>query len=185
MRVALIGPPGCGKGTQAKLLQERLGLTCIGTGDMLREAIEQQTSIGKLAEPYLTQGKLVPDEIVNDIVAERLRQPDRPAQFVIDGYPRTAGQAVQLDAVLRELKLGLDAVIHFVIDENEVVRRLLSRGRKDDTEKTVRFRLRVFRETAAELLKHYRQLGLLREVSADDTIEGLYAKIAALFQPKT
>src|SRR5258708_40275236 len=111
MRVALIGPPGCGKGTQAKLLQERLGLTCIGTGDILREAIARQTSIGKLAEPYVNEGKLVPDDIVNAIVADRLRQPPRPVNFVIDGYPRTAAQAIRLDAVLKELGPHLHAVI--------------------------------------------------------------------------
>jgi adenylate kinase len=183
MRVALIGPPGCGKGTQAKLLQERLGLTCIGTGDILREAIQQQTKVGKRAEPFVAQGKLVPDDIVNTIVADRLKRPDRPTRFVIDGYPRTAAQAVRLDAVLKELKLRLDAVVHFLIDEDEVVRRLLSRGRTDDTEETVRERLRVFHETAAELLNYYRRQGLLREVPAGESIEGLYAKIASLLQP--
>jgi adenylate kinase len=184
MRVVFVGPPGSGKGTQAKLLQERLGMAYIGTGDILREAIQQGTPVGKLAAPFLTTGRLVPDQLVNEIIRERLRRPDRPTRFILDGYPRTVPQAVAFDAVLAELNLGLKAVIHFQIDDEVVVRRLAGRGREDDVEETVRRRLREFREMARDLLEHYRRQGLLHEVSAVDSIDGLYQKITAILQPK-
>lgn len=127
MRLILVGPPGTGKGTQAKLLTERLHLTHIGTGDILREAIRLNTPLGHLAKPYLESGRLVPDELVNEVVAERLRHANRPARFVMDGYPRTLAQARVFDQNLEQLGLDLTAVIQLVTDEEEVVRRLSGR----------------------------------------------------------
>ncbi|HMC64743.1 MAG TPA: adenylate kinase [Gemmataceae bacterium] len=127
MRLILVGPPGSGKGTQAKLLSERLGLTHIGTGDILREAIQLQTPAGKQAEPYVTSGRLVPDTIVNELVADLFRRRDRPERFVMDGYPRTVQQAAFFDEVLRQHSLDLAAVVSLVVDEEEVVRRLSGR----------------------------------------------------------
>src|SRR5262245_57212676 len=124
MRLVLIGPPGSGKGTQAQLLRERLGLEGIGTGEILRAAVRRGTDTGRRAEPYLKEGRLVPDELVNRLVAERFRRPDRPRRFVMDGYPRTVGQAVAFDALLGELGLDLDAAVNLVIGDDEVVRRL-------------------------------------------------------------
>lgn len=189
MRVVFIGPPGSGKGTQAKLLQERLGLAYIGTGDILREARDRGTEMGKKVAPILAAGQLVPDSLVNDLIAEVLRRPDGPKRFILDGYPRTAAQAVALDALLRELGLNLRAVVYFQIDEDVVVRRLVGRlaqeGRLDDGEETVRHRMRVFRDTSRELLEYYRKQGILHEVAAEDTIEHLYAKLTTLLQPGT
>lgn len=127
MRLILLGPPGSGKGTQAKLLSERLGLVHIGTGDILREAVRLGTPSGKLAEPYVRTGKLVPDSLVNELVADRFRRDDRPERFVMDGYPRTLAQAASFDQVLRQQFLNLCAVCLLVVDDEEIVRRLSGR----------------------------------------------------------
>jgi adenylate kinase len=180
MRAAFIGPPGCGKGTQAKLLQERLGFVCIGTGDILRESVAQGTVLGKQADEYMRQGRLVPDELVNGMVAERLRRQDQAEGFILDGYPRTAAQARTLDSCLHELGLNLSAVVLFTVDDEIVVERMLSRKRADDTEETVRVRIRLYHEASRELIAHYQQRGLIREVGANDLIERLYVKVASI-----
>jgi adenylate kinase len=180
MRTVFIGPPGSGKGTQAKLLQERLGFTCIGTGDILRDNVAQGTPLGQRAAPFIQQGRLVPDELVNGMVAERLQQLERPAHFILDGYPRTASQASTLDASLQDLGLGLNAVILFTIDDEIVVQRMLSRKREDDTEETVRVRIRLYHETSRDLIAHYKHKGLLREVNADERVERLYVRVAGI-----
>jgi adenylate kinase len=123
----LAGPPGGGKGTQAKLLCQRLGLMHIGTGDILREAIRLGTPTGRLAEPYVVNGRLVPDDLVNELVADRFRRDDRPDRFVMDGYPRTYAQAVSFDQVLRQQFLALDAVVLLAVPDEEIVRRLSGR----------------------------------------------------------
>lgn len=127
MRLVLVGPPGSGKGTQAKRLVERLGLVYIGTGDMLRDAMRRGTPLGKQIDPLMKQGLLVSDAIVNDVVAELFRGPNRPESFVLDGYPRTLAQAVAFDALLRQQFLELDAVVNFEISDDEVVRRISRR----------------------------------------------------------
>ncbi len=127
MRLILLGPPGCGKGTQAKLLSQRNKLEHIGTGDLLRAAMQQQTALGLRAKPFVDAGQLVPDELVNDLIAERFRRDDRPDRFVLDGYPRTLAQAAAFDAVLREQFLDLTAVILLTVDDDEILRRLSGR----------------------------------------------------------
>src|SRR5262249_21170742 len=127
MRLILLGPPGCGKGTQAKLLSSRQGLLHISTGDILREAVERKTPIGQRVESYLNSGRLAPDDLVNEVVAERFRRDDRPERFVLDGYPRTLAQAASFDQVLRQQFLDLTAVLLFVIADGEIVRRLAGR----------------------------------------------------------
>src|SRR5439155_23381932 len=117
MRLILLGPPGSGKGTQAKLLSERLGLAHIGTGDILREAVRLGTPFGQKAEPYVVSGKLVPDDLVNELVADRFRREDRPERFVMDGYPRTLAQAASFDQVLRQQFLDLCAVVLLTVDD--------------------------------------------------------------------
>jgi adenylate kinase len=208
MRLILVGPPGSGKGTQAKLLSSRLHLTHIGTGDILREAVRQHTELGKQAEPYILGGQLVPDDLVNDLVADRFRRDDRPACFVLDGYPRTKSQAVTFDAVLRQTTQQLTAVLLFQVDEEEIVRRMTGRWscprckstyhllknppkvpgicdvcqneliqRADDSEKTVRERLRVYRTNTMGMVSHYQSQGLLREVAGVGGIEEIYQRI--------
>jgi adenylate kinase len=127
MRLILIGPPGSGKGTQAKLLSMRTGLFHFGTGDILREAVRLHTPAGAKAKPYVTSGQLVPDDLVNELVADRFRREDRPDCFIMDGYPRTLAQAASFDQVLRQQFFTLDAVIFLDVDDEEIVRRLSGR----------------------------------------------------------
>lgn len=124
MRLVLVGPPGSGKGTQARRLVERLGLTYVGTGEILRDAVRRTTPLGSQVGPLLKQGLLAPDALVNDVVAELFRGPARPDRFVMDGYPRTLAQAVAFDALLRQEFLRLDAVVNLTIADEEVVRRI-------------------------------------------------------------
>jgi adenylate kinase len=127
MRLILLGAPGSGKGTQAKLLTTRMGMLHIGTGDILREAVRLGTPAGQKAQPYVKNGLLVPDDLVNELVADRFRREDRPECFVMDGYPRTLAQAASFDQVLRQQFLKIDAVICLEVDDEEIVRRLSGR----------------------------------------------------------
>ncbi len=127
MRLILLGPPGSGKGTQAHLLCERRQLVHVGTGDILREAARQGTPAGKLARPYIDAGKLVPDDLVNDLINERFARSDRPDCFVMDGYPRTLAQAHAFDVVLRQQLLNLDHVIFVKVADELIVQRMSGR----------------------------------------------------------
>ena len=127
MRIILVGPPGCGKGTQAKLLSKRMKLEHIGTGDLLREAIRNETSVGLRAKPFVEVGNLVPDELVNDLVSERFQRDDRPKTFILDGYPRTLMQAKSLDSVLALHDLLLNAVVLLDVCDAEIVKRVTGR----------------------------------------------------------
>src|SRR5688572_14711380 len=132
MRLIFIGPPGSGKGTQATLLCQRLGLTHISTGEILREAVRLETPAGKRAKPYMSAGQLVPDDLVNEIIVSRFRAADRPDRFIMDGFPRTIAQAQRFDEVLREQRLELTAVVFLAVEDQEIIRRLSGRGREDD-----------------------------------------------------
>ncbi|MEM4541487.1 MAG: adenylate kinase [Archaeoglobaceae archaeon] len=127
MKIILLGAPGAGKGTQAKFLAEKYGIPQISTGDMLREAVEKSTELGKKAKEYMNQGKLVPDEIVVGIVKERLKQKDCERGFILDGFPRTIAQAEALDAMMVELGKKIDAVINIHVSEDEIVKRIVNR----------------------------------------------------------
>jgi len=124
MRLILIGPPGSGKGTQAKLLCDRLGLAHFSTGDILRDAIEKDTPEGRRAKTFMNAGQLAPDDLVNDIVRARFRTVDRPEHFVMDGYPRNLAQALFFDGILKESRLPLSAAIYLNVEDVEIVRRL-------------------------------------------------------------
>ncbi len=127
MNIIMLGPPGAGKGTQAKMLVERLGIPQISTGDMLRAAVKEGTELGKKAKEYMDAGKLVPDEVVIGIVKERLAQPDCEKGFILDGFPRTIPQAEALDRVLEELGKGIDYVINIAVPNEELITRLTGR----------------------------------------------------------
>ncbi len=127
MNLILLGAPGAGKGTQAKMISEKYGIPQISTGDMLREAVAKGTELGKKAKEYMDRGELVPDEVVIGIVRERLQQPDCSKGFILDGFPRTIAQAEALDKMLDELGMKIDAVINIAVPEEEVVKRIVNR----------------------------------------------------------
>lgn len=179
MGIIFIGPPGSGKGTQAKLLSERLHLTLFGMGDTLREAVQLKTPAGQQAAPYVAAGQLVPDEVVNQIVRERFDRDDRPVHFLMDGYPRTVTQARVFEQILNKHKLVLDAVVQLVVDDEEIVKRLRARGREDDKEETVRQRLKVYHQTHRELLDYYRNQGLLLPVDGTGDVNAIHERLMA------
>ncbi|MEV0252280.1 adenylate kinase [Nocardia sp. NPDC050712] len=155
MRVVLLGPPGAGKGTQADLLSDKLGVPHISTGDLFRANISQQTPLGREAQKYMDAGDLVPSDVTNRMVEARVNEPDAANGFILDGYPRTVDQADALEKILGDMNSKLDAVLCFVVAEDTVVERMLARGRGDDNEGVIRNRLRVYREETEPLLTHY------------------------------
>ncbi len=156
MRLVMLGPPGAGKGTQAVLLSEKLGVPHISTGDLFRANIGQETPLGLEAKKYLDAGDLVPSDLTNRMVEARVEESDAVNGFVLDGFPRTVDQAEALEKILAEdLSTTLDAVVSLVVDEDVVVDRMLARGRADDSEDVIRNRLRVYRDETAPLLDHY------------------------------
>ena len=155
MRLLLIGPPGAGKGTQAAVLSEQLGIPHISTGDLFRAHIADETPLGLKVKEYLDSGVLVPDEITNEMVRERLAEADAESGFLLDGFPRNTAQADVLDEILSELEVELDAVVQMEVPEEVVVERLLARGRADDTEDVIRHRQEIYRSETAPLLGYY------------------------------
>jgi adenylate kinase len=168
MYLILFGPPGAGKGTQAKILQDRLGLVQLSTGDMLRAAVAAGTELGKQCKTVMDRGNLVPDEVVIGIIAERLDKPDCAKGAIFDGFPRTVAQARALDAMLLGRHSRIDSVIELQVDDEAMVGRMESRirenpgaARADDTPETLRNRLAVYHKNTAPLLDFYRKQGKL------------------------
>ena len=176
-RVVFLGPPGSGKGTQASLLSGRLGVPAISTGDMLRRAVAEGTEIGRRVDAVMAAGALVGDELMAEIVCDRLAKSDAAAGFLLDGYPRTSSQAATLDDVLGSSASQLDHVVFIDAPEDTLVARALSRQRDDDVEEVIRERLRVYREKTRPLVDAYRSRGLLREIAGDRTIEEVASSI--------
>lgn len=160
MRIVLVGPPGAGKGTQAARLSERLGAPHISTGDLFRDNMKNETDLGKEAQRYVDAGDLVPDEVTVKMVKDRLAQSDAQEGFLLDGFPRNAAQAQELESVLGELGQRLDAVLVFEVDDEELVQRLTARGRSDDTEETIRHRQEVYRSETEPLIEHYSDIAV-------------------------
>jgi len=185
-RIVLLGPPGVGKGTQAALLVDELGIPHISTGDMLREAVRAGTPIGKKAKAVMDSGALVGDEIVIGIAEERLGQPDAAAGFILDGFPRTSAQAEALDDLLDRLGSDIECCLALTAETEAVVQRLLKRaeieGRADDNEETIRERMRVYDAQTAPLIDYYRGRGLLVEVSGMGTIEDVSKSVMAALE---
>ncbi|WP_033291198.1 adenylate kinase [Amycolatopsis jejuensis] len=154
-RLVLVGPPGAGKGTQAVALSEQLRIPHISTGDLFRAHVGQETPLGQEAKRYLDSGELVPDSVTNEMVRERLAEPDAKAGFLLDGFPRNTKQAEVLGQMLSESDTKLDAVIQLQVPEDVVVGRLMSRGRSDDTEDVIRRRQQVYVSETAPLLEYY------------------------------
>ena len=187
-RFLLIGAPGAGKGTQAERLASTFGIPAISTGDIFRYNVKNETELGKQAKAFMDRGEYVPDSLTNDLVRDRLSQSDASDGFLLDGYPRTADQVVELDSILSSSGTQLDVVIQLTADTDEVVRRLLNRaieqGRADDTEPVIRRRLEVYEEQTAPLISVYAARGIvimidgLGEVSevTDRILEALAAR---------
>jgi adenylate kinase len=180
-RVVLLGPPGAGKGTQAHVLCERLGVCAISTGDMLREAVAAGSELGQQVQGVVDAGGLVDDATMAAVVRDRLAKSDAHEGFLLDGYPRTLPQAETLAGILRDAGLSLDAVLLVVVPEDELVRRTMARGRADDKEEVVRERLRVYREKTAPLIGYYRERHLLHEIDGNRPVEEVTAQMLGLF----
>ncbi len=181
LRLLLLGPPGAGKGTQAKRLVDGLRIPQISTGDMLREAVASGSPVGREAKEDMDAGKLVPDAVVIGVAEQRLRQDDAKRGFVLDGFPRTVAQAEALDALLAKLGVKLERCISMRVDEDELVKRLLRRaeieGRSDDNETAIRTRMEEYRRKTQPLVDHYRAKGVLREVEGMGDVDTIALRI--------
>jgi adenylate kinase len=198
MRIVLLGPPGAGKGTQAKELVSKYGIVQLSTGDMLRAAVAAGTSFGVKAKDIMARGELCPDEVVVEIVADRIGKPDARNGFILDGFPRTVPQAEALDRMLAKKKLRLDAVIELKVDPDILVRRIDSRVeqtklrgeplRADDNPEVLRQRLAAYGAQTAPLVSYYKGKGILRTVDGMASISDVAAAIGraladAAFRP--
>lgn len=181
MRIVFLGPPGSGKGTQAKLLAKRLGVPAVSTGDILRDAVRRDSPLGRRAKAIMEAGELVPDDVVIGLIRERVAAPDAAAGFLLDGFPRTIAQAEALDRLLEKSGTPLDAVLNLAVPEASLTERLLGRagqeGRSDDRPETIRERLRVYLEKTEPLVSFYEKAGLLTHVDGLGSIDDVSARI--------
>lgn len=190
MILILLGPPGAGKGTQAERIVRTRGIPQLSTGDMLRAAIASGSSLGKKVQAIMDRGDLVSDDIIEDIVSARIKEPDCKRGFILDGAVRTVGQAKMIDRVLKKHRRELDVVIEIEVDEEELVNRLRKRiadakaagrpVRADDNEETFRKRQAVYREQTAPLIPYYRKQGKLRKVDGMGSVEEVASEIDAI-----
>ncbi|MGO4256115.1 adenylate kinase [Marmoricola sp. RAF53] len=181
MRMILMGPPGAGKGTQAKYVAAKFGIPAISTGDIFRENVSQGTELGVEAKRYMDAGEYVPDEVTNHMVRNRIDEDDAAPGFLLDGYPRTLAQVEELDGMISFTGHKLDAVVVLTVNQDELVERLLQRakveGRADDTEDVIRRRQEVYAEQTEPLIEVYRDRGLLVEVDGLGEIEEVTERI--------
>ena len=178
--VIFLGPPGAGKGTQAKRLADELGFRQLSTGDILRSHVARGTELGRQAKPLMEAGKLVPDEVILGLIAEELAQMPDP-KVIFDGFPRTLAQAEALDRLLIERKIRLLGVLLVSVPEEELVRRLLGRaleeGRPDDNENTIRARMVEYYQKTQPLMDYYKKTGRLKEINGLGKVDEVYQAI--------
>ena len=176
-----MGPPGAGKGTQAKVVADHFGVPAISTGDIFRANVTKGTPLGLKAKGYMDAGEYVPDEVTNLMVRNRIDEPDAEPGFLLDGYPRTLSQVEELDGMLEDLGIALDAVVSLTVDRDEVVQRLLQRaqveGRTDDTEDVVRRRQEVYGEQTEPLIEVYRKRGIVHEIDGMGEVDDVTKRI--------
>jgi adenylate kinase len=180
MRLLFIGPPGAGKGTQASRVAERLGIPHISTGEMFRHHVSAGTELGKRVDSIMKAGDYVPDEITVEMLEERITQPDASGGFILDGFPRTEGQVEALDGLIG--RDGLDAVVVFDVSEDELVERMLGRGRPDDTEDTIRNRFKVYQEQTEPLLGLFGERGLVVHVDGAAKVDVVTDRIVSALE---
>jgi adenylate kinase len=177
----MIGPPGAGKGTQAALLAESFGIPAISTGDIFRYNVKNETELGKQAKAFMDRGEYVPDSLTNELVRDRLSNPDAARGFLLDGYPRTVDQVQELDAILNETSRQLDVVVQLTADNQELVRRLAKRaeleGRADDTPEVIARRLEVYDQQTAPLIDIYASRGLVAKINGLGEIHEVTGRI--------
>jgi adenylate kinase len=183
--VVILGPPGAGKGTQAKLISEDAGIPHVNTGDMYRAAVAAGTELGKRVKPYMDAGELVPDDLTIEVVRDRLSQPDTMDGFVLDGFPRTLPQAEALDEILaasdREISVVLDFQLSEELAEQRLLKRALEQGRDDDTPEIIHRRMETMRIPEA-LVEFYRARGLVVGIHAERSIEEVFAEVQSVLQ---
>ena len=181
MRLIFMGPPGAGKGTQAKFVAEKYSIPAISTGDIFRVNVSHGTELGREAQRYMDSGEYVPDEVTNLMVRNRIDEPDAERGFLLDGYPRTLAQVEELDGMIRFTGHQLDAVVSLTVVGDEIVQRLLQRaqseGRADDTEDVIRRRQEVYADQTAPLIEVYRDRGLLLEVDGMGEVDEVTGRI--------
>jgi adenylate kinase len=179
-KLIFLGPPGAGKGTQSQIIADSLGVPHISTGDILRSAIAEGTPLGIKAKSYVDNGDLVPDELILDLIEERLTKNDAQKGWILDGFPRNVAQADFLTNLLDELNQSCDAVINLDVTDEVVMKRLLSRGRKDDSEETIKNRLVVYRQQTAPLIDYYQQRHLMKNVNGSRQLSEVSQEIEAI-----
>jgi adenylate kinase len=177
MRIVFLGPPGSGKGTQAQRLKDYLHVAHLSTGEMLRDAEQAGTALGREAARYMNSGQLAPDDVVVGVVVDRLKEKDCLRGCLFDGFPRTVPQAEALDHLLAERRMPLDLVLALDVAEDLLIERLLARGRTDDDRKTIEERFRQYNRLTEPLLEYYRQRGVLRQINAEGSPDEVFARI--------
>jgi adenylate kinase len=181
MRLILMGPPGAGKGTQAKIIAADHGIPAISTGDIFRANVTQGTPLGIEAKRYMDAGEYVPDEVTNKMVRNRIDEPDAEPGFLLDGYPRTLAQVHELDGMIKFTGHELDVVVVLTVDPEELVQRLLARaqveGRADDTEDVIRRRQEIYAEQTEPLIDVYRDRGILLEVDGTGEVDEVTTRV--------
>jgi adenylate kinase len=181
VNILLLGPQGSGKGTQAKRIEAEYGIPHIATGDMLRRAIAQETELGQEVEPIVASGRLVPDDLMIELIRERLSEPDTEEGFILDGFPRTPAQADALDTMLSEIDRELSIVFEFQLPDEIAVERLSRRseleGRADDTPEAIERRLALYHEQTEPLIEHYRLQGNLVGIHGGRTVNEVFSEI--------
>lgn len=184
-RLIFLGPPGAGKGTQAKTLADDCNIPHISTGDILRQALKDQTALGVKAQSYMDKGELVPDDLVQEMVQERLSQVDTKSGWILDGFPRTVSQAVFLEELLRKFNQHGEKVVNLEVPDETVIARLLERGRKDDSQEVIRRRLEVYRAETAPLIDFYSSRQILLSINGNQSLEEVTAELKRSLRLRT